>query len=98
MSKQETVSIGDYKVSTDGKTKYIKLQASPKADDKTKKLVADLVALLGADVLYVNLFDSEFRAKHNIPDFAKGRISAPVNASVSAPVKAKAKDAGEDMF
>jgi hypothetical protein len=34
--------------------------------------------LLGGDVLYVNLFDSEFREKHKIPDFSKGRIAAPV--------------------
>lgn len=77
MSKKlETVNIGDYLVAKDGKTKYIKLQCSPKADAATKELVEKLKALVG-DVLYVNMFSAEFKGQYNIPDFAKGRISIP---------------------
>lgn len=76
--KMETRDIGQYLLAKDGVTKYLKLSAKPNADAPTKKLVADLIALLGGDVIYVNLFDNEFKAKYNIPDFSKGRISAPV--------------------
>ncbi len=83
--KMNTVNIGNYLVAKNGVTKYIKLEAAPKADEKTKKLVADLVALLGTEVLYVNLFDAEFRAKHNIPEFARGRIAVEVKEAGAAP-------------
>jgi hypothetical protein len=91
--KFETVSIGQYLVSKKG-TRYIKLEAKPNADAATKELVRKLAEAIGSDVLYVNMFDEDFRAKHNIPDFSKGRITVQVNevkTTVAAPAAAKAK-------
>jgi hypothetical protein len=93
-NKKNTVSIAEYLVAKNGVTKYLKLAAKPNADDKTKKLVADLIALLGTDVLYVNLFDNEFRAKFNIPDFSKGRITVEVKPEGGATSGAKADPNG----
>jgi hypothetical protein len=97
--KKKTVNIMDYLVAKDGKTKYLKIQCSPKADDETKKLVEDLKALIGGDVLFVNLFDDKFREEYEIPDFAKGKIALPSkeeNEAALAPAKsaAKRKDGG----
>lgn len=78
MAKRETVEIGSYTVAKNGKTKLIKFEAKPNADQKTKKLVADLIALLGRDFVYVNLYDPDFREKYNIPAFAKGKIAVEV--------------------
>jgi len=76
--KQETVKIGSYLLAKNGKTKYLKLEASPKADEATKDLVERLKAALGGDVIYVNVFDDAFKQKHKILDFVKGNISVPV--------------------
>jgi predicted ATP-grasp superfamily ATP-dependent carboligase len=83
MAKTETVKVAQYLVAKDGKTKYLKFEASPKADQATKDLVAKIVAVLGGNILYVNMFDEEFRAKYNIQDFVKGNISAPVGGSAN---------------
>lgn len=92
MAKIETVSIGQYLVSKDGKTKYLKLEANPKGDEATKKLVKDLIAVLGGDVIYVNLHDLEFREKYKIPDFVKGRINVEVKPSGSNSKSTKPSD------
>jgi hypothetical protein len=76
--KNKSVNIADYLVGKNG-TKYLKIQCSPKADAKTKKLVDDLKKLLGTDVLYVNLFTDDFREQYGIPDFSKGRIALPLD-------------------
>jgi hypothetical protein len=78
MAKKETVNIGNYLLAKDGKTKYLKLEAAPKATDETKKLVKDLIEVLGTDMIYVNLFDADFKSQYKIPDFAKGRIAVEV--------------------
>ncbi len=97
--KVETVNIADYLVAKNGKTKYLKIQCSPKADDKTKKLVKDLIALLGTDRLFVNLFTQEFKDEYGIPDFAKGRIAIETNPKPSTdneePVQAKSKSSSK---
>lgn len=94
-NKKKTVSIGQYLVAKNGTTKYIKLECSPKADQATKDLVERIKEAVGGDVLFVNLFDSEFRSKHNIPDFAKGRIEAPIPEG-STPSKSK-KGSNEEV-
>ncbi len=72
--EKKTVAIGQYLVAKDKKTKYIKFSCHDGAPDEVKKKVKAIVAALGTDVVYVNLFDQEFREKYDIPDFAKGRI------------------------
>lgn len=84
MSKKlNTVSIGQYLVAKNGTTKYLKIEAKPNADAATKKLVADLIAVLGSDRIFVNLFDAEFKAKYNIQEFVKGRIEVEVKDASS---------------
>lgn len=76
--KLETVSIGQYLLAKDGKTRYIKLGASPKADQKTQDLVKRVIQALGTDRLFVNIFDDDFREQYKIAEFVKGRINVPV--------------------
>ena len=71
--------IGQYLIAKSG-TKYIKLDAGPKADKETKALIKKVVAALGSDVLFVNIFDDDFREKYNIPDFNKGSISVNLDS------------------
>lgn len=89
--KNQFVNIANYNVAKDGKTKYLKIECSPKADAKTKKLVEDLKKLLGTDVLYVNLYDEKFRQDYGIPDFAKGRIALPLNKKEAEQVAGSSK-------
>ncbi len=103
--KNNSVNIMDYNVAKNGTTKYLKIQCSPKADAKTKKLVEDLKALLGTDVLFVNLFSQEFKDQYGIPEFAKGRISVATdakpaietNAPVAKPAPAKQKPSNDGV-
>jgi hypothetical protein len=91
--KPKTETIGSYLLSKNGETKYIKLEASPKADAATKEKVARLIEANGGDVLFVNIHDEDFRVKYNVPDFVKGRIASPTEGTVSAPkTKAPAND------
>jgi hypothetical protein len=83
MAKLETATVAQYLVAKDGKTKYLKFEASPKADQATKDLVARIVAALGGNILYVNMMDEEFRAKYNVPEFVKGKINAPIGGSAN---------------
>jgi hypothetical protein len=73
-SKRNMVSIGQYKVSKNKKTKYIELYASDKAPKEVRVLVKKLISLLGSKILYVNIFDDEFREQYNIQSFVKGSI------------------------
>lgn len=72
--------IGQYLVAKNKKTKYIKLEASPKADKAVKLLVKKLIAALGTDIMFVNLVSDDARDKYEIPDFVKGRISVDMDA------------------
>jgi hypothetical protein len=78
MAKTDSSKVAQYLVAKDGKTKYLKFQASPNADEATKALVAKIITAIGGDILFVNIFDEEFRAKYDIKDFVKGTISAPL--------------------
>lgn len=78
--KRNMGRIGQYLVAKNGKTKYIKLSTHDKSTKAEKVLVKKLVALLGTDVLFVNLFDADFKEKYNIPDFSKGSISVDLDA------------------
>ena len=73
--KDKFMNIGSYLLAKDGKTTYLKLEAAPKADEATKKLVEDLKKVVGGDVIYINRYDEEFRTKYSIPAFVKGRVS-----------------------
>jgi hypothetical protein len=77
--KPKSASVADYMLAKNGTTKYIKFQCSPKASTAIKKLVKDVIAALGTDVLFVNLMDQDFKNKYEIPDFVKGRLSIPVD-------------------
>lgn len=72
--KLKTVKIGSYLLAKNGKTKYLKLEAKPKAGPKTKKIVEDLIKALGADTIFVNVYDEDFKQKYGIKDFVKGEI------------------------
>lgn len=88
--------IGQYLVAKNKKTKYIKLEASPKADKEVKSLVKKLVALLGTDVLFVNLMDEDFKDKYDIPDFVKGRISVDMDADEAEDDDSDDEDESDD--
>lgn len=98
MAKLNTVSIGQYLLAKDNKTKYLKLEAKPNADERTKKLVADLIAVLGGDVIFVNLYDQEFKDKYKIRDFVKGRIEVEVkDGSNPAPVSGGSSASNDEV-
>jgi hypothetical protein len=87
--KKNFQSIGEYLVAKNGTTKYIKLAAAPNAPEEVKQKVARLIEANGGDILYVNLFDNDFRAKYKIPDFAKGRITSPQDGGDNGGSKGK---------
>ena len=78
--KRNMGRIGQYLVAKNGKTKYIKLSTHDKSTKAEKALVKKLIAVLGTDVLFVNLFDADFKEKYDIPDFNKGNISVDLDA------------------
>ena len=79
-SKPKTVQIGQYLVSKDKKTKYLKQSARDKNGPKAAALVKKLVKLLGSEVIFVNLYDQEFKDKYKIQDFVKGTIQVSADA------------------
>lgn len=88
MAKQETLRVAQYLLSKDEKTKYLKFGYGENATKETKDKVDAIVKALGTDILYVNLFDDDFKAQHNIPDFVKGGISVPLNTQEQTEQKA----------
>lgn len=82
--KFETVTIGQYLLAKNGNTRYIKLEAPRKGDNPFP------ITLNEGDVLYVSMFDDEFRAQYNIPDFVKGRIDLPLNETTTSEAAAPA--------
>ncbi len=77
--KKETLRVAQYLVSKDGRTKYLKFSYADNAAQATKDMVEAIKTALGSDVLYINLFDSDFKEKYNVPDFVKGSVSVPLN-------------------
>lgn len=75
------LNIGQYKVAKNKKTKYIELGVSPKASKEQKSLMKKLIALLGSNILFVNLFDADFKDEYDIPDFVKGSISVNLDSN-----------------
>jgi hypothetical protein len=94
MSEKKFLRVAQYLVAKDGKTKYLKFEASPNADAQTKKLVGDIIKALGGNVLYINIFDEAFKSKHNIKSFVKGSASAPPIGG--KPTESKASVSNED--
>lgn len=93
--KFETVTIGQYLLAKNGTTRYIKLEAPRKGDNPFP------ITLNEGDVLYISMFDDEFRQQYNVPEFVKGRIEMPLEQnekkeeapkSKSAPKKSTPKD------
>ena len=78
--KRNMGRIGQYLVSKNKKTKYIKLGTGPKSSKEEKALVKKLISVLGTDVLFVNLFDEDFKEKFNVPEFVKGSLSVDLDA------------------
>lgn len=91
--KRNMGRIGQYLVAKNGKTKYIKLSTHTKSTKEEKALVKKLIALLGTDVLFVNLFDSDFKDKYDIPEFNKGNITVDLDAK---DVDSEDEDESED--
>lgn len=79
-SDSNFLNIGQYKVAKNKKTKYIELGVSPKASKEEKALMKKVIALLGSNILFVNLFDNDFRDEYDIPDFVKGSISVNLDS------------------
>jgi hypothetical protein len=98
--EKKTMAIGQYLLAKDGKTKYIKFSTHDGAPPEVKKKVKAIIEALGTDVVYVNLFDAEFREKYDIPDFAKGRIVVKKDGEAGAPKgkKGSAEDDSEVDF
>lgn len=74
-SESNFINIGQYKVSKNKKTKYIELGCGKNAPKDVKRLIKKLEELMGTNVLFVNLFDPDFKEEYDIPDFVKGSIS-----------------------
>lgn len=93
MAKQETLRVAQYLVSKNGETKYLKFDYGPNADQATKDAVEAIKKAIGGDILYVNVFDEEFKEKYNVPDFVKGSVSMPVTEAAAAPAPEEKKAA-----
>lgn len=97
--KKKTLKIAQYLVSKGG-AKYLKFSYGPDADQATKDKVEAVIAALGTDIVFMNVFDADFKAKYNVPEFVKGNVSVPLEespapsttkAAASAPKKTAAK-------
>ncbi len=76
------LTIGQYLVAKNGKTKYLKLGTSPKADKEKRLAVKKLIAALGTDIIYINIFDEKFKKKYKVMDFVKGSASINLDAEL----------------
>jgi hypothetical protein len=73
--KIKTIKFGEYLVSDNG----VKSIKPAKTKNANGEYVNEPITLSGEWVMYVNIFDEEFRAKYEIPAFKKGSISLRVN-------------------
>jgi hypothetical protein len=96
-SDKKFIRVAQYLVAKNGTTKYLKFEASPTANQETIDLVEKIKAAIGGDVMYINLFDNDFKMEYNVPDFVKGSVSVDVSSEApkntkSKPSKAKASN------
>lgn len=94
-NKPKSTVVASYLVS-EGGAKYLKF--GPKRD-KSKEVVGKNpfpLTINEGDVLFVNIFDEDFREQYNIPDFVKGTVQMPNEQTTAAPSKAKPKE--DDTF
>jgi hypothetical protein len=76
MSKSKTTQVATYMVS-EGGAKYLKF--GPKKD-KNKNVVGTNpfpLVINEGDVLFINVFDEDFRNEKSIPDFIVGNVQKP---------------------
>ncbi len=89
--KKKTVRVGQYLLAKDGKTKYLKLGCKDDAPAEQKEMVERLIEAIGSDVIYVNIFDQEFKDKYDIQDFVKGSIAVELKPPTTPDPKADKK-------